>query len=466
MSKNIWLLTEERPKTSVIISILAKFCGEHGFKYKTLDTKILPIMSADGRFKFRYKVIGFDSTDISEIFILPVSGFTSFVDFMLFYQAEEPSDKDRPALLIEETKTDDTESRNTAVYQRCTKFVVSDYFYRGVKNIMLYNHQIPQSIKPTATSIFGTRMLLTYGVEILGKKGYLNSLKSFTDLDELIESKNSMKLTRNGVSVRIKKQDDRIYITAKLEKNGRLAHDPNIGMLSMMCACIRLLGWKGRIIIKKHGLESSSAVGNKNKFNYIAREYNIELEGIELPKVDWPEKYWQHEKNKEKTGTIFVHVIVENLTSAMAIYENHGGCERGYFLDYSNGRFNPIVVEKYVDRAKYKAGDKGATLYIPDLVLWDKKSREIVDIEGKKYVTRKQGILELKNLDSFERIVVDSFYPKEKVTRSLVLSGPGDPAVASQINELGLYLDDTGGITVGNNAPAIIKEAVAKLSSL
>ena len=40
---------------------------------------------------------------------------------------------DTPVFVIEETKTDDSESRNTGVYQRATKFVYLDYFYQNQK---------------------------------------------------------------------------------------------------------------------------------------------------------------------------------------------------------------------------------------------------------------------------------------------------------------------------------------------
>lgn len=464
-AKNIWLLTEERPKLTVVQNILQRFCEELSTACEFRNPKILPIMRK-GKFTFCYKFTGLNGPAIKEIFILPVSGRSSFVDFMLFHQNKRPTNKDSPNLLIEETKTDDTESRNTGVYQRSTKFVVTDYFYPGVKNIMLYNLQIPQKTHPTATDIFGTRMLLTYGVEILGKKHDPTVMKPFTSLDELIEAKNAMRPPGNGVPIRITKTKDIIKISAKLEKNGRLAHDPNIGMLSIMCACIRQLGWEGRMLVINHGLTASSPLGDKSKFNYVAREYKIELEGLKLPSPEWPEQYWQHEKNKEKTGTIFAHVIVENLTKGIAIYENHGGCERGYFMDCSQNPAKPITVQKYADRERYKGGDKRAIIHIPDLVLWEKESNKIYNIEGKTFENRGQGIDELANFDAFEEIIVKKYYPKATIKRSLILAGPGDPKDAQNIDELSLYLRDDGSITLGKSAGSLIKQAVSLLSSL
>ena len=108
---------------------------------------------------------------MNEIFIKSISGKSSFVDFLVFHQDEIPSLSDEPIYAIEETKTDDKESRNTGVYQRCSKFVFINFYYPHVKKIMLYNLKVEhKQTKPTNTYIFGTRMLMTFNVEILGKQ--------------------------------------------------------------------------------------------------------------------------------------------------------------------------------------------------------------------------------------------------------------------------------------------------------
>lgn len=467
MTKNIWLLTEERPKASVVETILIEFAIEKNMTYSANNLKIVPIMK-NSKFQFCYEVTGFNSNDVSKIYILPVSGYSSFVDFMLFYQDIRPSNSDKPDLIIEETKTDDGESRNTGAYQRSSKFVFTDFFYPNVRKLMLYNLQIPQKENPTATSIFGTRMLLTIGVEIIGKKETdPNIFKPFENIDELMNLKNAMQEPRNGVPIKFTKTQDVIFLSAKLEKSGTLSHDPNIGMTAIMAACLRKLGWTGRIVITKHGLPDGYVVGKKNKFNYIAHMHKIELEGLTLPKgVILPEYYWQEELEKEKTGTIFVHVICENLVDGVSIYENHGGCERGYFLDYSGKTVNPITIPKYTDRKMYKAGNKEYIVYIPDLVLFDKNSNEVINIEGKKYSTRQQGIQELNNYDFFDDQYVKVYYKNAKITRSLVLAGSGNPIIAKQINELALYLSSDGTITLGNSASPLILQAVERLKSL
>ena len=125
--KNLWILTEERPKREVITKIIKKFAEDQKFKDPVINQfQILPILEND-RFIFRYRVSGVFCQSVNEIFLEIISGSSSFVDFLVFYQDERPTDSDQPIYAIEETKTDDSESRNTGVYQRGTKFVFINY---------------------------------------------------------------------------------------------------------------------------------------------------------------------------------------------------------------------------------------------------------------------------------------------------------------------------------------------------
>jgi hypothetical protein len=246
-------------------------------------------------------------------------------------------------------------------------------------------------------------MLVTSGIKVLGKRIDDSIFTPFTSIDEMMELKNSMPAPGYGVAVRFTKQGDTISISAKLEKAGRLSHDPNIGMTSLMASCLRNLGWTGKIVITKHGLSSPRQVGHQNKFNFIAHKLGITLEGIELPEPTLPEAYWQVEKVKEKTASIFTHIICENLDYYREVYENHGGCERGYFYYYDDAKKAiPLAIPKYRDREKYKEGNKEYIIYIPDLVMFDTKRNEVINIEGKTYANRAKGVLELNNYDFFE----------------------------------------------------------------
>ena len=142
---NLWILTEERPKKEVIETIFQKYAKDKNISVFINPIRIIPILDKQS-FSFIYEVTGFQSPRISKVYLKRVSGSSSFVDYLVFESKNEPNEKDIPLYAIEETKTDDKESRNTGVYQRCSKFVYVDFFYPKVKKIMLYNLQVKQKL--------------------------------------------------------------------------------------------------------------------------------------------------------------------------------------------------------------------------------------------------------------------------------------------------------------------------------
>ncbi len=363
-NKNLWILTEEKPKREVIANILMKFAGDNRLACFIDTIRILPILE-NGRFAFLYEVVGFRCNKIERIFIKSVSGFSSFVDFLIFYQENQPAQNDIPFYAIEETKTDDKESRNTGVCQRASKFVFLENYYPEIKKVMLYNLKIKQKDKPTATYIFGTKLLLTLGVEILGKKLDEKIFRPFNSVDEIIAFKKQMRHAPKGnIPILIKKTEDKITISGRLYKSNGLAHDPNIGALSLIGATIRKLGWTGEIVIVKHGLAQKHLQAD-NKFIKIANQLNLQIQGLILPVSQSSDLYWKYETEGEKLGTIFIHLVVENFTKGFSIFENHAGCEKGYFITI-DGKYIPL--EKYSDKKAYKAGNKNKIISIPEVL--------------------------------------------------------------------------------------------------
>ncbi|MBU4339120.1 hypothetical protein KKB43_00485 [Patescibacteria group bacterium] len=456
-NNHLWILTEERPKREVIANILMMFAKDHKFACFIDTIRILPILE-NGKFSFLYEVVGFRSNKIGKVFIKSVSGFSSFVDFLIFFQEKQPIQTDIPIYAIEETKTDDKESRNTGVYQRSSKFVFLDYYYPNVKKLMLYNLQIEQKEAPTATYIFGTRLLLTLGVEILGKKLDSKIFQPFHSIDEIIALKKAMRKAHKGnIPILIKKIGDKITVSGRLYKSEGLAHDPNIGALSLICAAIRKLGWSSEIIITKHGLKQKHIQAD-NKFVKIANRLNIKIHGLSIPASKHQDNYWKYETEGEKLGTIFIHLVVENFTKGFSIFENHAGCEKGYFIT-SDGKHIPL--EKYSDRKAYKAGNKNKIISIPDLILIDFGRSEVINIEGKKYQFRQNGINELKSFSDIEKTYIKKYYPKYKIIRTIVLYGGTENKVVEI--EIGFLLNEKGDLVLGIKAPALFREAIKNL---
>ncbi len=457
MSNNLWFLTEERPKKEVLATIFQKFAKDYGFAVFVDTLRIFPILE-DNKFTFTYEVTGFRCNKVDKVYVKTVSGYSSFTDFLIFYQKDEPTLKDEPIYAIEETKTDDKESRNTGVYQRCSKFVFIHNYYPKTKKVMLYNLQIDQKEEPTSTYIFGTKLLLTLGVEILGKKLDSKIFTPFKTIDEIIDFKNKMqKAPKGNVPILLSKSKTKIEVSGRLFKSGGLSHDPNIGALSIICAVLRKLGWTQKIEITQHGLLQKH-VGKTNKFIQIANNIGISLQGLTVPKAEMNIDYWKYDTDGEKLGTIFIHLVVENFTQGYSIFENHAGCEKGYFITKSGEH---IPLEKYKDREKYKGGDKKQIVNIPDLVLLDLSNKIVIDIEGKKYKFRQNGIDELSGYDAFDEMYIKKHYPKFKILRTVVLYGSTEEKIIEL--EIGFLLNKKGQLILGVKAPKLFKDAISNL---
>ncbi|TAE00811.1 MAG: hypothetical protein EAZ97_04830 [Bacteroidetes bacterium] len=457
MKNNLWLLTEERPKKEVLATIFQKFAKDYGFAVFMDSLRIIPILE-NKKFTFIYELTGFRCNKVDKVFIKTVSGNSSFTDFLVFYQENEPLQTDMPIYAIEETKTDDKESRNTGVYQRCSKFVFIENYYPNIKKIMLYNLQITQKEKPTETYIFGTRLLLTLGVEILGKKLNERIFVPFKDIDDLIYCKEKMRKAPQGnVGILLKKFTDKIEISGRLFKSGGLSHDPNIGALSIICAVLRKLGWTKKLEITQHGLEQNH-VGKTNKFILIANKLDISLQNLTVPQAEANQNYWKYDSEGEKLGTIFIHLVVENFTEGFSIFENHAGSEKGYFIT-KKGEAIPLA--KYKNKSKYKAGSKTQIIHIPDLILMDFAQNEVINIEGKKHKFLKDGISELQNYDFIEQNYILKYYPNFKILRTVVLYGSQEKELRE--SEIGFLLNEKGELILGDQAPKLFQNAIKNL---
>ena len=230
-----------------------------------------------------------------------VSGSSSFVDFLVFSQQHEPDEtnlNNHLIMVIEETKTSDQESRNSSIYQRATKFVYVKHYFPNTSLYMIYNHPSQTSTKkPSPTNIFGTNMLMTLGVKFIGME-HNEWYSKFDSVDELIRFKHHMQQPhRKNVPLTITKFDDRIEISGRLSKpsnRGNIGHDPNIGAISLISACLRKLGWKRDILITSHGISQAylDKIKGQNKFLYICKLLDLKLEHLTLPhSIQFPNTY-------------------------------------------------------------------------------------------------------------------------------------------------------------------------------
>ena len=174
-----------------------------------------------------------------------------------------------------------------------------------------------------------------------------------------------------------------------------------------------------------------------------------------IPKSIVLKDYWYYEDRGEKIGTIFLHLLVDEFSEGISIYENHAGCERGYFITLKGDK---LAVEKYSDRALYKSGDKSAIIALPDLTLVDFKKKEIIDVEGEMYQNAIKGILQLDGFDSFEDLYINKYYPGYSIIRTVVLFGSNSRVIP--VGKISLLINSEGDILLSTTAPALFIDSL------
>ena len=453
MAKTLWILSEERPKEAAIRFVLGKFAKDQGLPSFIDKLRVIPLNNEESDFSFWYEILGYKSPKVEKVLLNIVSGSSSFVDFLVFFQEAEPKPGDRPLFMVEETKTDDSESRNTGIFQRASKFVYAELHYPKMDLNIFYNLQVQQKENQTGTNLFGTRCLSTIGVKIAGKILDPELNRPFENLEEMINFKNSMKKAPKGnVPILIEVVGQALHISGKLLKGNSLSNDPNIGALTLIGSTARKLGWKGEIVVTKHGL-SQKHVGARSKFVRIASAIGMSLDGLKMPKSSLEYPYWGYDHTGEKLASIFVHLVVEEFTNGTSIFENHAGSEKGYFIT-SNKTY--LALEKYVPGVEPRK-----SLDIPDLILLDPDRKLVLNIEGKTYQNMQLGIDTLKNYGDIERLYIKQHYPGYEIQRSVVLYGSRNERI--EPIQVSFLLNEEGKMILGIKAPELFREAFKNL---
>jgi hypothetical protein len=432
LKTNLWILTEERPKIDVIHTIVLKSSA-----LKNLDINFDQLfISPDIKkniFNHFYHVKSFTSSKIENIFIKTVSGESSFVDYVVFLQDQEPVPEQilsNCIYAIEETKTSTDESRNTAMGQRSTKFNFLNYFFNtyqySYKPVMYFSHSQPAKDNDSVTFVNRMLLHLKCGIEFWGKN--LQHLKKFNNLDEFINEKNRIADTnkrKNDTPIYIKIVGNTIEISALLAKpnknninyKGEITHDPNMGQVPLFANTLRDLGWQGAISIINHQIKQEKVSNmSGNKFSYLAGYIGYELSGLKFnsQSLIMPKKYWKFDVKSEKVASILAQVILES-KGMETIFDNHGGCEKSYFIGLNK---NGLKEEIPISKSYSSNGGK-----IPDLVVKDNKSKKIYMYEGKKIETINAGLKELEGFDKFEIDYLKPHYPNYSYCRGLIING-------------------------------------------
>ena len=125
MTQTFTVLTEENPNIDEVKLMLSMI--DVNIPDSISNDYIIPNITSDSEGKKKFKGVWTLEVDDLIITIKLFKGKTSSVDYMLFKEDVDltTGNAAEALVILESTKTSDNASRNTAVYQRITKFTIS-----------------------------------------------------------------------------------------------------------------------------------------------------------------------------------------------------------------------------------------------------------------------------------------------------------------------------------------------------
>lgn len=174
-------------------------------------------------------------------------GATSCVDYIVLKGDVVVTDKldlTNALIIMESTKTNDSGSRNTSVYQRICKFeVFKRMFHKSGARMIMYYHQKWEQKQITQTASFGFRLMKSLGIHAYhGEYEELYTkyhITSFDSISTMIDAIDAIKKKQGNTHIKIvAKRNHKYEISCKLDKGvskkflGKMSHDPHVGFLS------------------------------------------------------------------------------------------------------------------------------------------------------------------------------------------------------------------------------------------
>lgn len=95
------------------------------------------------------------------------------------------------------------------------------------------------------------------------------------------------------------------------------------------------------------------------------------------------------------------------------------------------------------------------------MILIDFGRSEVINVEGKKYAFRKNGIAELANYEYIEQNYILKYYPNFNIIRTVVLYGSKEENIIEI--EIGFLLNENGQLILGVKAPKLFQKAIKNL---
>ena len=95
------------------------------------------------------------------------------------------------------------------------------------------------------------------------------------------------------------------------------------------------------------------------------------------------------------------------------------------------------------------------------MIIYDPARNQIINVEGKRYATRKLGISELKNFSYIEKKIIKPSHNPDSIIRTVVVFGSKERSIVEK--QISFLLNENGEMILGKQPPEIFKEVVSKL---
>jgi hypothetical protein len=236
----------------------------------------------------------------------------------------------------------------------------------------------------------------------------------YSSVEELVQD-HPIKVRKGTVPTGLAKDGNNISLSTKLLKGEDGLSDPGVGFVGAVSTVLRRLGHTGGIRVINHGLQASwFSKSRRSKLAKISSALNVEFQ---LNTKEWSslqyngreDFYWTRKTTGEKHATILLDIIQRVRPECTVIYDNHAGTERGWFV---------LPSGEHTQVPKNIGG-------IPDLVVKNEDTKEILVFEGEMYKNAEKGVEQFQTFKGFKALLREH-YPNYDIGFHLILNGGND----------------------------------------
>jgi hypothetical protein len=333
------LFTEENPSPADIACFLSSYIAT-----PITDISLALSVAADGTWDYSWDV-NYSCWDTRQSLKLKLMrGHGSVCDYVLTSAGTIVAGG-------ECTCTTEKESRNTALGQRLTKYLVFRARYPSARFVYIYPSSMEARTESNARVL---RLYRTLGAVVLDRSSNGRAYGSggpaaYPSMEELEADFCGKTGPRHNVPIRVTfdREHAALRVQGKLAKGAGhgISHDPNVGILSgIIAAAVQLTGNADLAVsVEQHGVTDLAARSSKwwvvNVANHVTLDGLVDSDTFGRCPASGP-YFTPIDCATEKGATILLHhhLLEHGYT---VIFTNHAGCERSKLL-CSNGDYCSI----------------------------------------------------------------------------------------------------------------------------